>query len=182
MFCRSTAFVVLLVCVSLPIHSPAIDVVWDNGGATNSWDEDANWDGDLQPTPTDAAIFGAGGPASVDTAESVDQLVIQADGQLTLVSPATVEVGAGGVNNLNLLNITGGVLSVGSGGLQNEGTVSVDGTNEDPAELSFTASGVLNGSGAIEIDGGWRRGANLRWSGRRHHSRRHAHNQRRRAD
>lgn len=44
-------------CVFAPQDAFAAVIVWDGGGSTNDWSEDANWVGDAEPGASDIATF-----------------------------------------------------------------------------------------------------------------------------
>lgn len=108
-----------------PHEMHALDKTWDNGGATDFWDEDDNWDPDEKPQPADKAIVG--GNPEVNTLEIFDEL-----------------------ENNGTIDITTGALQP-QGDTTNTGTINVGDGSAILSELNLGGSSTISGAGEVVL-------------------------------
>jgi hypothetical protein len=110
----------------------AVTIDWDGQGPSTDWENAVNWTGDLLPGLSDIASIG-GATIDLSSAQSVNGFASSEDGIL--------EIGGGGS------------LSVGSGGLFNEGNIFLSTGFIGNATLAATGGSVLlTGGGTIHLD------------------------------
>ncbi len=113
----------LLFAIWLASHVFADDKEWDNGGATEFWDDDDNWDPDEKPQPSDKAIV-AGNP-EVNTLEIF-----------------------GDLENSGTIDITAGTLQP-QGEVTNTGTINIGDGSAIRSQLIIDNDIVLSGGGEV---------------------------------
>lgn len=105
--------------------STAVDKTWDNGGATDFWDDDDNWDPNEKPQPGDNAIVG--GNPEVNTLEIFNQLT-----------------------NTGTIDITTGTLQP-QGNVDNTGTINIGDGSAIVSQLIIGNSTTLSGGGEVVL-------------------------------
>ena len=105
--------------------SRAVDKTWDNGGATDFWDDDDNWDPDEKPQPADKAIVG--GNPEVNTLEIFGEL-----------------------ENSGTIDITTGTLQP-QGDTDNSGTINIGDGSAINSQLIIGNATTLSGSGEVVL-------------------------------
>ncbi len=115
-------------------------VLWDGGGDGASWQDPANWDSDLLPTPDDDVVIDVPGDATIDIFSSAGEPIvnsIQSEEFVRLRTTLTV----------NSPSAFSGGLGLSFGGIAGEGDVRL-------GSSSFLGGANIRGTGVLTIDAG----------------------------
>ena len=98
-----TRFAMLLALLIVASHAQAVDVFWDDEGLTDFWSDNANWDGDAQPTNAETANLESNF-VELDDLEQVGGLILASGGRIDLPGMGGLEV-QGDVSNDGVINV-----------------------------------------------------------------------------
>lgn len=128
---------------------------WDGGGATNNWDEAANWDTDMVPATGATVVFSTDGITITGTMTNVPaRITIAGSAEVTL----DLDVEVSGDDHCIVLN-SNTTLNVGTAGSNRVVDLSPNLTNKNGFAVFGSADGaVINiaGSTTVNITGGFR--------------------------
>lgn len=146
-------------CVFLMISPALADIVtWSSTATSAEWNDSNNWVDGIVPTSADTAVISGGSsfyPLLADGTVSIGDLIVQADGSITVTSPASIEIfgdlnlESGGLFDLNggvvMLTDSGQILSAGqfywNGGEVKSMSEGVGFVWENSGEIRISAGG-----------------------------------------
>src|SRR3989344_4347595 len=126
---------------AFPLSASAAVITWDGSGGDNSWENDSNWVGNVEPGSADIATFDTTSVANVTIDKNINVAGIDINtgytGIITQSSTFTVTVGSSNYDQAD------GTFTGGSG------TITINGT--------FTLSGGVftSTSGTLTVTGNW---------------------------